>query len=34
MNLSLCDILAGGVGHWLSKAKINREYVLNANRPD
>jgi hypothetical protein len=27
LNLSLRDILAEGVGHWLSKAKDFREYV-------
>jgi hypothetical protein len=32
MNLSLRDILAEGVGHWLSKQRNIREYVLNANR--
>jgi hypothetical protein len=31
VNLSLRDILAGGVGHWLSKVKDFREYVLDAN---
>jgi hypothetical protein len=29
LNLSLRDILAEGVGHLLSKAKINRDYIVH-----
>jgi hypothetical protein len=29
VNLSLRDILAEGVGHWLSKAKLIRDYIFH-----
>jgi len=34
MNLSLRDILTGGVGHWLSKLRNIRDYIVHKPKND